>query len=191
MDYNGRSLNDIKLSEKNLGAIAVFGEFLYRQKLNKAVLEEIDISTNLVKRKNFVAKTYWCSGWHRYHRKISTLKRYDIHHIFASLKIAKDLQWIFACIHNRMYDDIKGSTLGGCLLGFLTMKTHSYVHFYFENAEIFSRLRIPSPRNEISAHRNRAWSFKTTGRVFFYFDGKLMSFSSGRWNRKNVQTIMQ
>ena len=51
MDYNGRSLDDIKLSEKNLGAIAVFGEFLYRQKLNKAVLEEIDISTNLVKRK--------------------------------------------------------------------------------------------------------------------------------------------
>ena len=47
MDYNGRSLDDIKLSEKNLGAIAVFGEFLYRQKLNKAVLEEIDISTNL------------------------------------------------------------------------------------------------------------------------------------------------
>ena len=51
MDYNGRSLDNIKLSEKNLGAIAVFGKFLYRQKLKKAVLEEIDISTDLVSRK--------------------------------------------------------------------------------------------------------------------------------------------
>ena len=56
MDYNGRSLDEIKLSEKNLGAIAVFGEFLYRQKLNKAVLEEIDISTGLVNGKIFLPK---------------------------------------------------------------------------------------------------------------------------------------
>ena len=50
IDYNGRSLNEIQLSEDNLGAIAVFGEFLYRQKLNKAVLEERNISTDLVNR---------------------------------------------------------------------------------------------------------------------------------------------
>ena len=50
LDYNGGSLNETQLSEDNLGAIAVFGDFLYRQKLNKAVLEEIKISTDLVKR---------------------------------------------------------------------------------------------------------------------------------------------
>ena len=50
IDYNGRSLNEIELSEDNLGAIAVFRDFLYRQKLNKAVLEEINISTDLVNR---------------------------------------------------------------------------------------------------------------------------------------------
>ena len=50
IDYNGRSLNEIQLSEDNLGAIAVFGDFLYQQKLNKAVLEEINISTDLVNR---------------------------------------------------------------------------------------------------------------------------------------------
>ena len=50
LDYNGRSPDVIKLNEKSIGPIAVFGEFLYRKKLNKAVLEEINISTNLVNR---------------------------------------------------------------------------------------------------------------------------------------------
>ena len=50
MDYNGRSLKEMQLSEDNLGAIAVFGDFLYRKKLNKAVLEEVNISTNFVNR---------------------------------------------------------------------------------------------------------------------------------------------
>ena len=50
IDYNGRSLKKIQLSEDNLGAIAVFGDFLYRQKLNKAVLEEINMSADIVNR---------------------------------------------------------------------------------------------------------------------------------------------
>ena len=31
IDYNGRSLKEMQLSEDNLGAIAVFGDFLYRK----------------------------------------------------------------------------------------------------------------------------------------------------------------
>ena len=50
LDYNGRILNEMQLSEDNLGAIAVFGDFLYRQKLNKAVLEKINMSADLVNR---------------------------------------------------------------------------------------------------------------------------------------------
>ena len=58
IDYNGRYLNKIQLSEDNLGAIAVSGDFLYRQKLNKAVLDEINISTAIVIRSIYLPQPF-------------------------------------------------------------------------------------------------------------------------------------
>ena len=58
MSYNNGSLKHIKLNEENNGAIAVFREYLYRQKNEKPILEEWDVSMGLVHRNVCLPKPF-------------------------------------------------------------------------------------------------------------------------------------
>ena len=58
MNYNNGSLKHIKLNEENNGAIAVFRGYLYRQKNDKPILEEWNVSMGLVHRRICLPKPY-------------------------------------------------------------------------------------------------------------------------------------
>ncbi len=58
MDYNGEFFKPIQTSAMNVGALAVFGDFVYHRSMNTNVIEKTNVSTGVVHQNIYLPKPF-------------------------------------------------------------------------------------------------------------------------------------
>ncbi|CAB4041432.1 Hypothetical predicted protein, partial [Paramuricea clavata] len=58
LDYDGVLLKNISFPERNVSAFTVFGDFLYIQKMDTRVIQEMNVSTGVVYRNISLPKPF-------------------------------------------------------------------------------------------------------------------------------------